>query len=382
MPSRSFAALASAGSIVLFFACAKNEPSEASFVSGGTPAAGGVRAGFAGVESGATDFATSGGQAPTGGSNAAGGTTGAGAVRSGGDAEKATSMGGLGAAGGSAEAGRETVGAGRAGANHGGSSNLGAGGAAHSGGRAAEGGTQAAGAGGDGGDASGGCSAELLLCEDFEATVVGGVPSGWVRHGSEVAVADDTAHGGRHALKIGATAASERRIYHSAALLGSAHWGRIFYKVAVPVPDAFVHSTMVSLTGTGPANGDSDYRPIDTVKQAKDTRDVGGRHNFIYNVQIIGGSEFGRETAYDYTFDGKWHCAEYHLDASNQSYALYLDGEQILAFENGPGKYDRSDIPDGFDQLRVGWINYQSAPPGFNAWLDDIAFDDARVGCD
>jgi hypothetical protein len=211
---------------------------------------------------------------------------------------------------------------------------------------------------------------------------VGEVPSGWTRHGSPVGASDSDAHGGARSLEVGPADSGERRIYHDAALLGSAHWGRIFYKVKTPVPDAFVHSTMVSFIGEGPMNGRSDYRPIDTVKQAKDTPDVGSRHNWIYNVQIIGESEFGRETEYDYTFDGMWHCVEYHIDASNQSFAFYFDGDEKLRFENGAGNYDRSDIPDEFEELRVGWNNYQSAPPGFTVWIDDLAFDDARIGCE
>ena len=222
----------------------------------------------------------------------------------------------------------------------------------------------------------------MLLCEDFEDTELGAVPSGWTRHGELAAVAATDAYRGSRALRLGPSANAERRIYHDAKLLGSAHWGRIYFKVQTPVPDAFVHSTLVSLIGDGPKNGRSDYRPIDTVKQAKDTRDVGGRHNYLYNVQIIGKREFGSETSYDYTFDAKWHCAEYHIDGSDQSYALYLDGLKVLSFAHGAGNYDDSDIPTEFGELRVGWSNYQSAPPGFTAFIDDIAFDDARIGCD
>src|SRR6188768_2170622 len=234
------------------------------------------------------------------------------------------------------------------------------GGAAGSG-SAADGGSAGAGPAGQDGCAG----RDLLLCEDFESTDLGATPSGWTRHGELAAVNDSDAHSGSRALRLGPAANAERRIYHDAKLLGSAHWGRIYFKVETPVPDAFVHSTLVSLMGDGPKNGRSDYRPIDTIKQAKNTPDVGGRHNFIYNVQIIGKSEFGTETNYDYTFDAKWHCAEYHIDASNQSYTLYLDGKSILSFERGAGNYDQSDIPNGFDEVRVGWINYQSASPGF-----------------
>ena len=328
------------------------------------------------------------------------GTSGTAGAPSGGRAAAGSSSGGQGA-GKSGTAGSAAVSAGggnggSAGTTTGGGSGKSAGGAAGGAQAGRGGGTAGGGAGSgtggvnDGGDSAGGttgaasgCSGrELLLCEDFEGTAVGSVPSGWTRHGDLAAVSGDDAHGGARALRLGAAANSERRIYHDASLLGSAHWGRIYYKVETPVPDAFVHSTMVSLTGKGPQNGNSDYRPIDTVKQAKDTPDVGGRHNFIFNVQIIGSSEFGTETSYDYTFDAKWHCAEYHIQASNQSYELYLDGEKILGFEHSAGNYDDSDIPSSFDELRVGWINYQSAAPGFTAWIDDVAFDDMRIGCE
>jgi hypothetical protein len=239
-------------------------------------------------------------------------------------------------------------------------------------------------AGGSGGTSgSAGCDASAyLICEDFERTAVGDVPDGWTRHGEEASVADDEVHRGARALKLGPIPFWERRIYHDASSLGSAHWGRIYYKVQLPVPEAFVHSTLVSFSGVGPETGPGDFRTIDIIKQAVDTPDVGSRHNFAYNVQPDDGSEFNRETNYDWEFDGEWHCAEYRIDASDQSYTFYYDGEEVLGFENGAGNYNRSDIPNSFDEVKLGWINYQQAPPGFTAWIDDVAFDDERIGCD
>jgi hypothetical protein len=333
--------------------------------AGGAASGGATAVGTGGSPSGATSGGAGGGTSGGGSFSGAQSTTG-GTTASGGR----VTAGGAGSASGGAGAGMSTGGV-RA---TGGAS---AGGAA-TGGRT----TGGASAGGGADGKSGGCRSDLLLCEDFESTAVGKVPTGWTRHGEDASVSDDDAHGGGRSLKLSAAASAERRIYHDAGLLGRAHWGRIFYKVQTPIPDAFVHSTMVSFLGDGPKNGVSEYRTIDTIKQDKKTRDVGSRHNFIYNVQIVGKSEFGRETNYDYNFDAMWHCAEYHIDAANQSYALYLDSKQILSFEDGAGNYDDSDIPDQFDELRVGWINYQDAPPGFTAWIDDIAFDDARVGCE
>jgi hypothetical protein len=301
----------------------------------------------------------SGGDSPVStGGRATGGATSGGAATGGGNARGGTATGG--STGGRASGGMTS-------------------GGATAGGKASGG----AATGGVPGTSESGCAdKDYLICEDFESTDVGDVPEGWTRHGDLAGVSDDAAKAGKHALKLRPTNNSERRIYHSAVLLGSAHWGRIHYKVLTPVPDAFVHSTLVSFTGDAPTRGPSEFRTVDTVKQAVDTRDVGSKHQYLYNVQVTGSSEFAREGPYDQEFENVWHCVEYHIDASTQSFALYVDGEEELSFENGAGEYDRSEIPDEFDQLRVGWVNYQSAPPGFTAWIDEIAFDDERIGCD
>ena len=45
-------------------------------------------------------------------------------------------------------------------------------------------------------------------------------------------------------------------------------------------------------------------------------------------------------------------------------------------------KYAGTDIPPVFSELHVGWNNYQSASPGFVAWIDEVALDTNRIGCD
>jgi hypothetical protein len=214
-----------------------------------------------------------------------------------------------------------------------------------------------------------------LICEDFETTAEGATPTGWTKHGNASVASDQAARGSR-SLKITAAPSGERRIYTDGAKLGTGHWGRIFYKVEVPVPTVFVHSTMVALYGMGPVNGNQEVRVVDTVKDANQ------KHQFLYNVQP-NGAEFGKGSAYDWTFDGSWHCAEWHIDAPSQSYAFYYDGAEVtsIAINNGPGNYNGSDIPSAFTDVRIGWNNYQSAPPGFVAWIDEVALDVSRIGC-
>jgi hypothetical protein len=223
------------------------------------------------------------------------------------------------------------------------------------------------------------CLASYLLCEDFESTDVGATPAGFTAHGS-VSVADDQANRGKHSLKVSAADNGERRIYHDTPMLGAQHWGRVYYRVQLPVPDAFVHSTLVTFFGKGPTVGDAEFRVVDTVKDAKTGGFANGKHQFLYNVQPSG-AEFGKAGTYDYEYEDKWHCAEWHVDAADQSYHFYYDGKDVLDFSNGAGNYKDSELPMSFAELRLGWNNYQSAPPGFVAWLDDFALDDERIGC-
>jgi hypothetical protein len=215
----------------------------------------------------------------------------------------------------------------------------------------------------------------FLICESFESTAVGAIPAGFTKHGNATVTADQAARG-THALKMAAAANGERRIYTDALQLGSGHWGRIFYRVELPVPTVFVHSTMVALYGMGPVNGNEEVRVVDTVKDAND------KHQFLYNVQPSG-AEFAKGSAYNWTFDGNWHCAEWHIDAPTQTYTFYYDGVEVtsIAIHNGAGNYDGSDIPSAFTDLRIGWNNYQSAPPGFVAYIDEVALDVNRIGC-
>lgn len=255
------------------------------------------------------------------------------------------------------------------------------------------GGTTSSSAGGGGssgtagaGGAVGACPpGKYLLCEDFEGTDIGGIPQGWVKHGDPVAVAGDEAVSGAHSLKMGPIDSWERRIYHDGSMLGSGHWGRVRYKVQLPVPDAFVHSTIVALYGEGPTTGIQEVRVVDTVKEDVDgfNNDGNGSHiQYLYNVQP-NGPEFATGSDYDWKFDDQWHCTEWYIDGPTQSYDFYLDGVKIdqISIANGPGNYDGSEIPDAFSEVRIGWNNYQSAPPGFTAWIDDVALDDERIGC-
>jgi hypothetical protein len=295
-----------------------------------------------------------------------------------------------------------TSGAAQGGASSAGSSNLAgssttagnaSGGSSANGGSAPGGGSGGtggalAGTAGSGGSATGSCAGkQYIICEDFEATTEGEVPTGWTKQG-EVAVAMDQANGGTKSLKVGSAEKGARRIARSASELGAAHWGRLFYRVQLPVPavnpgkndgNTVIHSTLVGLTAARPSGGTAEYRVLDTIMNESK------KHNFIYNVQIQGGSEFGHETAYTYDYKDTWTCAEWQVDNTAKNYTLYIDDMDVtgvkVAADKAVNGGDDAELPASFTQMNIGWYNYQAGDGGFTVWIDDIAMSSTRVGC-
>jgi hypothetical protein len=258
-----------------------------------------------------------------------------------------------------------------------------------SGGGTSSGGTSSGGGGGakagSGGSATDSCAGkQYVLCESFESTAEGAIPDGWSKSGT-IGVASDQAARGQHSLKVGNAESGERRIRRSATAFGSNHWGRLFYRVALPVPtvnpsknggNTVIHSTLVGLNADRPSGGGTaEYRVLDTIMNTSK------KHNYIYNVQTSNAGEFGHETAYTYDYKDSWTCAEWHVDNAAKNYSLYIDGVEIsgVAVANDQ---PRGEIPASFLELRLGWYNYQAGDGGFTAWIDELAVNTARIGCD
>jgi hypothetical protein len=345
----------------------KNDP------TGGTTGTGGSATGGAtGTGGNATGGANGTGGNATGGANGTGGSATGGSIGTGGNATGgATGTGGNATGGVIGTGGHATGGtAGLAGGGTGGSSVGG-----HAGGSGGGGGT-AAGAGGAAGGTTSGCA--YKLCENFESGSVGALPTGWTAYngyGNDamkgVGLASDQAHSGTMSLKSSSMIAGEERIQKSLTALGATankHWGRIFFKVQTPAPKTpsgvYFHTTMVALEGTTTEN-----RVVDSV-QSPD-----GTHQWIYNVpddSCCAGS------TYDWTFDASWHCAEWYVDVSLQSYRFFTDSTEVtsLAFTNNANAK-----MSNYSAIVVGSIFYQTPPSPFVLWLDDLAIDDAQIGC-
>ena len=229
-----------------------------------------------------------------------------------------------------------------------------------------------------------------LLLEDFEQTLPGAVPLGFTKDGA-VGVAEDAAHGGRKSLRIEPALRGGRRLTlggPTLAALGGEHWGRLYFKVKLPVPPppvpapgqkfAVVHFTIVSGKALSPASED----PIE-VRMLGGCYGSNGGVQYLYNVQPAKRPEFGYGTRYSYRFTGEWTLAEWHVDHATQTFQLFLDGQEVkeVSFAKGAGRTEKAEIPAVFRSLSFGWTNYQAAAePGFTLWIDDLALAKSRLG--
>lgn len=348
-------------SLLALGACSSSQPGTTGGAGGSTTGTGGSATGTGGSATG------TGGSATGAGGSASGGTTGTGGTASGGT----TGTGG-------------TASGGATGAGGGGGTTASGGAGGHAGGSGATGGAGGSaggpGSGGSAGGSSGGC--KYKLCEDFESSTVGSIPTGWTSFqgyngtvgAMDQAVASDAAHGGTKSLKSIAASQGTARVQKALSSLGATankHWGRIFYKVQSPsaVDNSHVlHTTFVSLMG-----GSTEDRIVDTVEtQAAHT------HQWLFNTPD---DACCTSSTYDWTFDDAWHCAEWYVDVTTKSYRFFSDSKEVtqIAFSN------RSDaeMPTSYAQIILGATYYQhdTLTGPFTMWIDDLAIDDAQIGC-
>jgi hypothetical protein len=194
---------------------------------------------------------------------------------------------------------------------------------------------------------------------------------------TDVALATDAAHSGTMSLKSDSINRGQQRAQRSLAALGATaykHWGRIFYKVAQPSPppqrtatNTVIHITWTSLVGPGGEN-----RVVDIVE------DMAGSHQWLFNIPSDGCCT---SSAYNWKFDASWHCAEWWVDVATNSYRFFTDSVEVpaLAFSGRTNS-----TMSNYTSIVLGATWYQQAGTilsPYVMWIDDLAIDDNRVGC-
>lgn len=192
---------------------------------------------------------------------------------------------------------------------------------------------------------------------------------------------EELAARGTRALRIdidpGQAAVVAMLVHGNLGELAEAHYGRLFMRIQGPGASEFVH--VDAFEGVGPWEGQSN-----AVRWAVTGTGVGVARNnwsWIYNVQPSGRDEFGTEgdrSAHPRVDD--WMCLEWRLDAANQEARFFSDSAEVEYLAAPAGAGSRTEIP-AFRSFGVGFQKFQMTA-GFVVWIDEVAFDLERVGCD
>jgi hypothetical protein len=172
------------------------------------------------------------------------------------------------------------------------------------------------------------------------------------------------------AVKSSSMATGQGRIQHSLSTLGataSKHWGRIFYRVQSPATKP--SSGVLHVTFVGLYHSTDENRVVDIVENSQ------GKHQWLFNNPNDKGST---GSSYDWTFDDAWHCAEWYVDVGAKSYRFFTDSKEVTSI-GFTGKADSQMA--NYTSIIVGSTFYHSPPAPFVMWFDDLAIDDAQIGC-
>jgi len=215
------------------------------------------------------------------------------------------------------------------------------------------------------------------LCDGFESYVADAGFGDWKQNGTDGTLGVDTTHafGGEQAVRFLISPGGNKRLQlerTGAPMFPASNntfWGRVMaWAERLPgksnTEDKNVHYDLIQASGTGPG----EYR-------------VAGMGGVLLNYEphdcYLGTNKPIPEN--------RWACWEWLFDGSNDVIEFYIDGElQARVESKGQGCVDGSDsvwAAPAFDELRVGFVNYQSKAETTSLWIDEFAAGPERIGC-
>lgn len=223
-----------------------------------------------------------------------------------------------------------------------------------------------------------------VVCEDFEGTPVGAIPTGWRKSAfgpATIETASDLAHSGSQSLRIEMTGPTpEQYIENTAAFPApkNTFYGRLWFRIDGGALTNAIHWNLVEAKGEDPSllvryGGGNPLSPPFT-------------HFFLYNLWTSGGETGAADTEAPGIALGTWHCMEWKFSGSAgaEEATLWWNGAERPAakWPSSPGATGGFHMPT-FTTVKVGWAVYG---PGFSTpfsvHIDDVAIGHQRLGCD
>lgn len=236
-------------------------------------------------------------------------------------------------------------------------------------------------------------SPDLLFCEGFEADAID--KSVWKTMTSAPSLDSTRAARGAKSLHVHTAAVGASGLQTSKFLSRAQghYYGRMFvWFDALPTSPAWAHWTIVGASAASSASDQSEIRVGGQADGKKVERwGVGTDHGPTGDWTNLDDDPQGAAQPVQLK---QWQCLEWLHDWTHDETRFYLNGVEHASLrttrdvKRGGNTNVPYDIPD-LASVWVGFWNYDQGdggkkvmPTQFDVWIDEVAFDDERIGCD
>jgi hypothetical protein len=228
--------------------------------------------------------------------------------------------------------------------------------------------------------------AGVQLCEDFESGMIG---PAWTVSGTKPVV-DTMQHArGTHALHItqqgnGLSYIKEAMTFPEA---NDTYFGRVFvYFKSLPATLAdggmpYAHWTMLAASGTGVPG---EIRVSGQLQNGRNLFGVGTDNQTDSGTGDWTNSDNDPKGSPSAVPLGQWLCIEWMHKGDTSETQFWWDGALHPSLSTTASMHGGNANPyllPQFNQVWVGWQEYQTSGELFELWIDEIAIDSRRIGC-
>ncbi len=233
--------------------------------------------------------------------------------------------------------------------------------------------------------------AGLQLCEDFESGSLN--PSIWKTSGT-TPVIDGVQHArGSHALHITQNGDGLSYIRETMTFPepNDTYFGRVFvYFKSLPTPSlapdggpgmTYAHWTMLAASGTGVPG---EIRVSGQLSNGKNLFGVGTDNRTDGGSGDWTNSDNDPKNAPRAVPVGEWLCIEWMHKGDTNDTQFWWDGTLHPSLTTSATVHGGNGNPyllPQFNQVWLGWQEYQTSTEVFELWMDEIAIDRQRIGC-
>lgn len=241
-------------------------------------------------------------------------------------------------------------------------------------------------------------TAQLAVCDDFEVEAVGAAPStklwrvGTNNKQQSITVDDTRALRGKQSLHVHTTNQGFERaeIVNTSMFPAPSNnfFGRVFFYLDSEVPQ--IHCNIVRAGGLRPGETQQTSYNIGTQFQLMidGYYDATSPGKIIDEAKHAATQEGGVWKNATYMPSRRWACLEWQFDGAGNNLHVWLDGTAITLLDSIAGAPALSTehpwIAPTFSEVGLGWTVIANSEKfdHFDLWLDAVALDGSRIGCD